>query len=157
MVFEFVDIPLFLFLSSFFYVSFDVESLFTNFPIKRTIAIILKRIYIDKVISTNLKKRSMKKLLLDVCIKTPVTFNGVIYEQKRGVCMGSSLDPMLANVVMADLEEKVIRPLINDITIQFYTKYVDDILFVIKREDVSRIQNLLNNFDLNLRFTVDLF
>ena len=99
----------------------------------------------------------MKKLLLDVCIKTPVTFNGVIYEQKRGVCMGSSLGPILANVVMEDLEEKVIRPLINDITIQFYTKYVDDILFVIKREDVSRIQNLLNNFDLNLRFTVHLF
>ena len=45
------------------YVSFDVESLFTNVPIRRTIDIILKRIYIDKVISTNLKKRSKKKLL----------------------------------------------------------------------------------------------
>ena len=42
------------------YVSFDVESLFTNVPIKRTIDIILKQIHIDKVISTNLTKRSMK-------------------------------------------------------------------------------------------------
>ena len=73
MVFEFVDIPLFLFLSSFFYVSFDVESLFTNAPMKRTIDIILKRIYVDKAICTNLKKRSMKKLLLDARIKTAFT------------------------------------------------------------------------------------
>ena len=42
------------------YVSFDVKSLFTNVPIKRTIDIILKRIYIDKFISNNLKKRPLK-------------------------------------------------------------------------------------------------
>ena len=43
------------------YVSVDVEFLFTYLPIKRTIYIILKRIYIDKVISTNLKMRSMSE------------------------------------------------------------------------------------------------
>ena len=58
---------------------------------------------------------------------------------------------------MTDLEEKVIKPLINDNVIKFYTRYVDGILFVIKHEDVGCIQNLLNNFDPNLRFTVDLF
>ena len=63
----------------------------------------------------------------------------------------------LVNVIMTYLEQKVIKPLINDKTINFYTRYVGDTLFVIKREDVRRIQNLLNNFDPNLRFTVDLF
>ena len=53
----------------------------------------------------------MKKLLLDTCLKTAFKFNGVIYEQKDGVCMGSSLGPLLANVIMTDLEEKVIKPL----------------------------------------------
>ena len=38
---------------------------------------------------------------------------------------------------------------------KFYARYVDDTLFVIKREGVRRIQNLLNNYDPNLRFTVD--
>ena len=42
------------------YVSFDVKSLFTNVPIKTTIDIILKRIYIDKFISNNLKKLPLK-------------------------------------------------------------------------------------------------
>ena len=63
----------------------------------------------------------------------------------------------LVSVIMTYLEQKVIKPLINDNTINFYTRYVGDTLFVIKREDVRRIQNLSNNFDPNLRLTVDLF
>ena len=90
----------------------------------------------------------MKKLLLDTCPKTAFMFNGAIYEQKDGVCMGPTLGPLLANVIMIDLEEKVIK---------FYARYVDDTLFVIKHKNVGHIQNLLNNIDSNLCFTVDLF
>ena len=61
------QIPKELFDISYMYVSFDVESLFTNVPLKKTINIILKRIFNDKLISTNLKKRSLKKLILDAC------------------------------------------------------------------------------------------
>ena len=98
----------------------------------------------------------MKNLLLDTSSKTAFTFNGVIYEQKDGVCMGFSLGPLLVNAIITYLEEKTIKPLIIS-TIKFYAIYVDDTLFVIKREDVRHIQNLLNNFDPNLRLTVDLF
>ena len=91
------------------YISFGVESLFTNALIKRSIDIILKRIYIDKVITTNLKKGSVKKLLLDNCTKTAFTFNGVIYKQRDVVYMGSSLGPVLANVIITEFEEKVIN------------------------------------------------
>ena len=133
---QITSIPPHLFDNGYNYVSFDVKPLFRNIPIKRTMDIILKRIYIDKVISTNLKKRSMEKLLLDTCTKTAFTFNEVIYEQRDGVCTGSSLGSLLANVIMTDLEEKVIKPLINDNTIKFYQRYLDDTLFVIKCEDV---------------------
>ena len=44
------------------FVSFDVTSLFTNIPLNRTIKIILKRLYEDKVIPTKLRKRTMKKI-----------------------------------------------------------------------------------------------
>ena len=71
--------------------------------------------------------------------------------------MESILGPLLANAIMTDLEEKVIKPLIDDNTIKLYARYVDNTLFVIKCEDVCRIQNLLNSFDPNLCFTVDLF
>ena len=58
----------------------------------------------------------------------------------------------LVNVIMTYLEQKVIKPLVNDNTINFYTRYVGDTLFVIKREDVRRIQNLLNNLRPKLAF-----
>ena len=146
-----------LFDDGYYYVFFDVESLFTNVPIKRPTDIIPKRIYIDKAISTNLKKRSLKMLLLDTCTKTAFKFNGAMYEQRDSVCMRCSLGSMLANVIMIDFEEKVIKTLINDNRIRFNARFVNDTLFVIKREGVSRIQNPLNNFEPNLRFTVDLF
>ena len=38
------------------FVSFDVVSLFTNVPLKRTLDIILNRVYKDKLIQTTLKK-----------------------------------------------------------------------------------------------------
>ena len=93
-------IPPHLFDNGYNYVSFDVEYLFTNASIKRTIDIILRRNYIDKVVSAELKKCSLKKLLLNTSIKTAFTFNGVIYEEKDGVRMGSSLGLLLANLVI---------------------------------------------------------
>ena len=68
-----------------------------------------------------------------------------------------SLSSLLGNIIIANLEEKVINSLINNNAIKFYARYVDVTLFVIKREDVPPIQNLLNSFDPNLHFTVDLF
>ena len=72
--------------------SFDVESLLINVPIKKTIDVILTRIYNDHTISTNLKKRSLKKLILDTCTKTAFSFNNIIHEQKGGesmvLCLG---------------------------------------------------------------------
>ena len=51
-----------------------IESFFTNVPIKKTIN--------DHTISKNLKKRSLKKLILDTCTKTEFSFNNIIYKQK---------------------------------------------------------------------------
>ena len=57
------------------FVSFDVKSLFTNVPLTKTIDIILNRVYDQKLIETKLKRRSMKKLISDVCKKTTFSFN----------------------------------------------------------------------------------
>ena len=53
--------------------------------------------------------------------------------------MGSSLGPVMANIVMTELENKAIKSLMNDGTIKFYCRYVDDTLLVVKPLDVSRI------------------
>ena len=84
------SIPPELFDNGYQFVSFDVQSLFTNVPVKKAINIILDRVYNKKLINTNLKKRTMKKLLVDSCTKTAFSFDNVLYEL-CGVSMGSPL------------------------------------------------------------------
>ena len=104
-----------------------------------------------------MKKSTLKKLLLDTCTKTAFSFNGQLYEQTDGVSMGGSLGPLLANIIMVELESKVIRPLIDDGTIKFYTRFVDDTLLLLKQEDIERVKTELERFDANLKFTYDMF
>ena len=79
-----------------------------------------------------MKKPTLKKLLLDTCTKTAFSFN----EQIDGVSMGGSLGPLLANIIMVEFEAKVIRPLIDDGTIKFYTRFVDDTLLLLRQDDI---------------------
>ena len=64
--------------------------------------------------------------------------------------MGSSLGPVMANIIMTELEDKVIKPLINNGIIKFYSHYIDDTLLVVKPQDVSCVHKLLNSFDKKL-------
>ena len=119
--------------------------------------IIVDRVYNKKLIKTNLTKTSLRKLIKDTCTKTVFSANNILYEQLDGVSMGSSLGPVLANIIMTELEDIIIKPLINDNTISFYSRYVDDTLLLVKPEDIQRLHDALNSFDPNLQFTVDTF
>ena len=138
-------------------VSFDVVSLFTNVPLKRTINVILQRIYNEKLIDTKIKKSTMKKLILDCFTKSTFSFNDKLYEQKDGVCMGSSLGPTLANIIMTEMEKKVLPDLLSAGIIKSYIRYVDDTLVMLKTEEIENVLNIFNSFDENLKFTVDRF
>ena len=70
------SIPTDLFEEEYVYVSFDVESLFTNVPLDKTVDIIIDRVYNQNQIETRLRKRSLKKLILDSCRKTTFSFRG---------------------------------------------------------------------------------
>ena len=68
--------------------------------------------------------------------------------------MGSSLGSVLANIIMTELEDVIIKPLIADGTIEFYSCFVGDTLLVMKPENVSQVHKALNKFDNNLRFKI---
>ena len=87
----------------------------------------------------------MKKLVLETCTKTVFSFNNKFYQQEDHISMVSSLGLLLA------------KPLITDGAIKFYSRFVDATLFVMKPENVSQVLNILNKFDKNFHYTVDMF
>ena len=143
------SIPPELFDDDYQFFSFDVESLFTNVPVKKTINIILDRVYNKKLINTNLKKRTMKKLLLDSCRKTTFSFDNVLYEQCDGVSMGSSLGPALANIILTEFDNVIVKPLIETSVLKFCSRYVDYILVMIKKNKIQYVLNSVNSFENN--------
>ena len=112
-----------LFAEGYEFVSFDVESLFTNVPLQRTLKIIIDRIYNKKLVKTKLKKSTLRKLTRDTCTKTVFSCNNKLYEQTDGVSMGGSLGPVLANIIMTEFEHETINNLINQGLIAFYCRY----------------------------------
>ena len=118
--------------SEYTFISFDVESLFTNVPLKKTVEIILNRVYSEKKISTKLTKRSLKKLLLDACTKIAFSFNKKLYEQIYGVSMGYPFGPFMTNVIITELERMVVKNLFNKGYLKFYIWFMDDMQVLIK-------------------------
>ena len=112
------------------FVSYDVASLFTNVPLQKTINIILKAVYVEKVINTTIKRNTMRKLIKGTCKKTAFVFGNEIYKTIDGVSMGSPLAPVLANIIMTELESTIIKKLFDTRKIKFYCRYVDDTLIL---------------------------
>ena len=103
------NIPKSLFYQGYSYVSCDVKSLFTNIYLKKVINIIVKRVYDEKLITTQFKKRTLKKLLIYCC-------NNELYQQVDGVSMGSPLGRRLENILMTAFENvMIVRSQINEV------------------------------------------
>ena len=51
----------------------------------------------------------------------------------------------------------IVKPLIETSVLNFYCRYVDDTLVMIKKDKIQHVLNSFNSFDKNLRFTVDTF
>ena len=58
--------------------AFDITSLFTNVALLKTVNIILKRFYKEKVINTKLQKSTLNKLIKYCCTKTTFSFYVII-------------------------------------------------------------------------------
>ena len=71
--------------------------------------------------------------------------------------MGCSLGPVPANIILTVFEKIVVSNLIHSSIIKFYKRYVDDNFVLIKPCDIPTVLTKFNQFDKNLKFTVDTF
>ena len=104
-----------------------VVSLFTSIPLETARAIVLDRLsnYCTLEDRTNLTITELTEVL-DICLtSTYFTYNNKCYEQIFGTPMGSSLSPVIANMVMEDLEQQALSTLHNPPSI--WVRYVDDV------------------------------
>ena len=134
-------------------VSFDVESLFTNVPLKETIDLIAEHIYATKMHPEFSK--TVFKNMMKTATQGYFLFKDSLYQQVDGVTMGSPLGPTVANFFLAHLENKILQTDCKNKP-ALYLRYVDDI-FAIFRHDQGHdlFLNTLNKQHPNIRFTVE--
>ncbi|XP_018372103.1 PREDICTED: uncharacterized protein LOC108766985 [Trachymyrmex cornetzi] len=102
-------------------VSFDVESLFTQVPIKDTL----------NIIKASHKVPSDLIPLIEHCLTTTYfSYNNQFYEQTSGAAMGSPISPVIANIFMEHFEKETLGKTPKKPEVWF--RYVDD-TFVIWR------------------------
>jgi len=133
-------------------ISLDVVSLFTNVPLDLVIGGIAKRWHLIKnKISIPYNEFLISlKLIMDSAY---FQFDNTIYRQIFATPMGSPLSPILANIIMSDLEDRAISSL--PVSLPFYVRYVDDIVLAAPRQHIPLILNVFNSFYNRLRFTIE--
>ena len=72
-------------------------------------------------------------------------FRGKYFKQIFGTAMGSPVSPILANLVMEDIENKAMSDFHHPPKV--WKRYVDDTFVVIKREYLQQFFNFLNSIE----------
>ncbi len=139
--------------------SHDVVSLFTNTPIDESLNIIKERLESDKTLNkrTLLNVDDIIELLRFVLTTTYFLFRGKIYKQRFGAAMGSPVSPVVANLYMEFLEQQAIATAPLDCQPRLWKRYVDDVLEIVKSDQVDNLTAHLNQTDptQSIKFTYE--
>jgi len=133
-------------------ISLDVTSLFTNVPLDLAIDSISRRwSHIQR--NTKISKNELLLAIKFVLSSTFFTFNNIIYKQTHGTPMGSPLSPVIADIVMQDLETSCLNRINCKLT--FYFRYVDDIVMAAPSDKTDLIFKTFNQYHNRLKFTIE--
>ena len=133
------------------YVSYDVESLFTNIPIEDTIKYIIKKIYVEDKLPKICTQLIFTRLLTKLTKESTFLFQGQLYKQSNGCTMGGPLSVTIADIYMTKLEESVVIPT----NPTFYRRYVDDSFNRRKKGNQDTLFDAMNKVHTNINFTVE--
>ena len=91
-------------------VSFDVESLFTSVPVDVAIRVASDRPQLDDTLGDRIALSPDEICsLLSFCLNvTYLAYKGVFYRQIHGTAMGSQVSVTVADLVMEDIEQRVL-------------------------------------------------
>ena len=89
---------------------------------------------------------------LDICLQSSFfVYNGVIYKQIFGCRMGSPLSPIIANMVMEEIEQTALNTYLK--LPFFWSRYVDDVYAIEEKTEVEPFHDYLNTISTSIKFT----
>ena len=134
-------------------VSFDVDNLYTNVPVHEAIKITLDMLFKNPNSPSIPFNRSQFKQLLEYAVcNVPFRFLDRKFVQIDGVAMGSPLGPILADLFMSNLEQKLNKFSTNKPLI--WIRYVDDIFCIFKNnQNIKDFLIRINKWHPNVKFT----
>jgi len=135
------------------FASLDVVSLFTNVPIEYAYEGILNRWNLIEC-NTAIPKDEFINAIKLVLESTFFSFNKTVYKQIFGTPMGSPLSPIIADLVLRDIETKALKRLPFELPL--YRRYVDNILLVASFDQFNKIVETFNSFHVRLQFTLEM-
>jgi hypothetical protein len=140
--------------SSLYMSSLDVDSLFTNIPLKETIKICSSLLFRDQPIVDGLMKEDFEELLTLATTESFILFNARYYQQIDGVAMGSPLGPTLANIFLCHKEEQWLNNCPLAFKPIYYRRYVDDIFVLLPHSGcLEDFRNYMSNQHQNINFS----
>ena len=93
------------------YVSYDLESLFTNIPVDETINHIINKIYQKKKLPQICDKTIFKRLLLNLTTEVSFQCNYKLFKQTDSCRMGGPLSVTVSDIYMIRMETDVVVPI----------------------------------------------
>ena len=103
--------------------SLDVDSLFTNIPLKETINLCTNLLHNNVDVIEGISKSEFKNLLSLATQESYFMFYNILYNQKERMAMGSPLGLTMANVSLSFYEIKWLEQCPNEFKPVFYRRY----------------------------------
>ena len=119
------------------YVSYDVESLFTNMSLKETIDYILEQIYVHNKLPTKCSKLIFRRLLEKITTETLFKLNSKFFRQTDQCTMGGP--SLLSDIWIVKMENNIVIPH----KLIFYKRYVNDIKKKINIKKIYCSRNII--------------
>ena len=137
-------------------VSFDVKSLFTSIPVDLALTIVNERLQKDKDLAerTNMSICNIMRLLEFVLNHNYFKHNNIHYKQIFGCAMGSPISPVIADLVMEEIEETAIATAPQPP--KWWFRYVDDSHTCLRKHQVDGSHQHLNSINPHIQFTLEL-
>ena len=105
-------------------VSFNVESLFTNIPVKEITEFICDEVYNRKKVQPVCKESIFKKLLYKITTECTFSLTGKLRKQIDGVVIGGTLSVTLSGCFMNKMEKRCCYPSQTEVLLSICTPHM---------------------------------